>query len=190
MTKNDDKKTKKPEDTEEDSNQVQDEKQNEEVEKEEDQTQKRVQELEEKYKRALADYQNLEKRTHEERINWIHSANKTLLLRLLPILDTLQMAQQHSTDKSLQVSIAQFLDVLKGEGIEQMQAIGKEFDPTTMECVVTEEVDPSTGFHSDDESSSERAGQGEGKVVAELRIGYFLNGVVLRPAQVKVGRKE
>lgn len=126
-------------------------------------------ELENKYKRALADYQNLEKRTREERINWIKTANKELLLRLLPVLDTLLFTKQHSQDKNLEISAAQFLDVLKNEGIERIEAEGKEFDPKTMECIQTEEGE-------------------EGKVVAELRPGYLLNGVVLRAAQVKVGR--
>src|SRR5487761_1077324 len=64
--------------------------------------------LENKYRRALADYQNLEKRVREERINWAQAANKDLLLRILPILDTLMMASAHSQDEGLKISIKQF----------------------------------------------------------------------------------
>src|SRR5947208_2312416 len=86
------------------------------------------QEWEDKYKRALADYQNLEKRVAEERKNWIALANKELLLRLLPILDTLMLASAHSQDQGLQVSIRQFLDVLRNEGVTKIETVGKEFD--------------------------------------------------------------
>lgn len=133
-------------------------------------------ELEAQVKRTLADYQNLEKRSQEEKYYWIKTANKELLLRLLPVLDTLTLAHKHAKDESLSVSIQQFLDVLKGEGVTRVETKGKEFDPKTMECVVTEDVDPTTA-----------SGQ-EGKVLEELRTGYMLRDMVLRPAQVKVGK--
>ncbi len=129
----------------------------------------KVADLENNYKRALADYQNLEKRVREEKSNWIKVANKELLLRILPILDTLLFASVHSKDQSLTVSIQQFLDVLKSEGVERVKTVGEEFDPRTMECVVTEEGE-------------------DGKVLEELRSGYMLGEHVLRPAQVKVGK--
>jgi len=136
-----------------------------------DDCEKRLKEWEEKYKRALADYQNLEKRVREEKIHWIKIANKELLLRLLPVLDTLLLAKQHSQDQSLQVSVRQFLDTVKSEGVELIKTEGKEFDPKLMEGIQIVE------------------GQ-EGKVVAELRPGYLLNGIVLRPAQVTVGSEK
>ena len=145
--------------------QVQEKIENEEIKKQKE----NVEELEDKYKRALADYQNLEKRVREERIDWIKTANKELLLRLLPVLDTLLLAQKHSQDKNLEISAAQFLGVLKSEGVEKIVTEGQEFNPITMECIATQEG-------------------GEGKVVAELRPGYLLNDVVLRVAQVKVGK--
>lgn len=145
--------------------------------KEEKKEDKRVRELEQKveeseskYKRVLADYQNLEKRVSVERKEWILKANKDLLLRLLPVLDTLMLAAKHSKDQSLTVSLQQFLDVLKQEGIEKIETIGKNFDPNLMECIQTVEGE-------------------EGKVLEETRAGYRLYDQVLRPAQVKVGRQ-
>ncbi len=153
------------------------EKENDKIKKEEQpqdeekvRLEEKIKEDEEKYKRALADYQNLEKRVREERINWIKTANKELLLRLLPVLDTLLLAQKHSQDKNLEISAQQFLDVLKSEGIERVQTERKEFDPKLMECIITEEGE-------------------EGKVLEETRAGYLLNDQVLRPAQVKVGKE-
>lgn len=130
---------------------------------------KRNEDLENQIKRVLADYQNLEKRSREERGHWIQTANKDLLLRFLPILDTLILASKHSEDKSLQVSIGQFLQALKDEGVEKIEAEGKEFNPHLMECIQTIDGE-------------------DGKVIDEVRAGYKLNDTVLRPAQVRVGK--
>lgn len=132
---------------------------------------KELNEFEEKYKRALADYQNLEKRVREERISWIQSASRELLLKILPVLDTLVLASQHSDDESLKISVKQFLDVLKNEGVEKIPTVGKDFNPHTMEAVTT------------------AAGE-NGKVLQETRAGYTLHDRVLRPAQVIVGKEE
>src|SRR5579871_3686591 len=64
----------------------------------------KITDLENQYRRALADYQNLEKRTREERGEWIRSGNKELLLRLLPVLDILMLAAKHINDKGLDLS--------------------------------------------------------------------------------------
>ena len=122
------------------------------------------------WKRAVADYQNLEKRINDERINWIRSANKELILRLLPILDSLILAQKHAQDEGADLSIKQFISVLEQEGVKKIETQGKDFDPKTMECV---EI---------------TAGE-EGKVIEELQAGYMLHDGVLRPGKVKVGRK-
>jgi molecular chaperone GrpE len=128
----------------------------------------KIDELENQNKRILADYQNLEKRVAEERKEWILKGNKDLLLRLLPVLDTLMLATLHSKDQSLTVSLQQFLDVLKQQGVEKIKTIGTNFDPNSMECIETVEGE-------------------EGKVTEELRAGFTLYDKILRPAQVKVG---
>lgn len=140
----------------------------EEVSNEFEELQQQLEEFDGKYKRALADYQNLQKRVTEEKVEWIRASNRDLLLRLLPVLDTLMMAEKHLQDQGLQVSINQFLDILKGEGVIRVKTVGEDFNPHTMECVITE------------------VGE-ENKVLEELRAGYMLYDKVLRPAQVKVG---
>ena len=129
----------------------------------------KAEESENKYKRALADYQNLEKRIREEKGSWIISANKQLLLKLLPILDTLMLASKHSQDQSLKISVSQFLEVLKSEGVARIDTKDKEFDPHKMEVIQT-----SKGA--------------ENKVIEELRSGFMIGDQVLRPAQVTVGQ--
>ncbi|MGH7204336.1 MAG: nucleotide exchange factor GrpE [Candidatus Levyibacteriota bacterium] len=125
---------------------------------------------ENKYRRALADYQNLQKRTQEDRQQWILGANRELLLRIMTVLDTLMLAQQHVQNKNLEVSIQQFLDVLKSEGVTKIETKDKKFDPHLMEAIAT--------------------GEGkEGEVIEELRAGFLLHDKLLRAAHVKVGKK-
>lgn len=130
-----------------------------------------VNEWEDKARRALADYQNLEKRVRDDRINLIRSANKDLLLRFLPVLDTLILANQHVANEGLQLSINQFTDTLKSEGVVKIDTKDKKFDPLLMEVVST--------------------GEGkEGVVIQEVRTGYLLHDILLRPAQVIVGKEK
>jgi molecular chaperone GrpE len=133
-----------------------------------DKAQDESREWESKYKRALADYQNLEKRVAEQRREWMIASSRELLNRLLPVLDTLVLASQHVEDQGLKISIQQFEDVLKAEGVVRIETKGKKFDPIQMEAVGT------------------RAGD-EGKVLEETRAGYMLHEKLLRPAQVIVG---
>lgn len=130
-----------------------------------------TEQLDNQLKRSLADYQNLQRRVQEEKAMWIKSASKELLLKLLPVLDTLMLAQKHLSDKGLELSINQFLQVLHTEGVEKIETQDEEFDPQKMEAIGTQEVDKK-----------------QGKVVEEVRTGFTLYGQVLRPAQVIVGQ--
>ncbi len=151
-------------------------KETKEIGSEREEWKEKAKEWEEKYKRALADYHNLVKRMQDEKADLGHFANKELLLRLLPVLDTLILARQHSQDQTLAVTTQQFLDVLRDEGVEKIKTKNQDFDPHLMEAIDT--LDASTG-----------SGQ-EGKVVEEVRAGYTLHDRLLRPAQVRVGKKK
>jgi molecular chaperone GrpE len=131
---------------------------------------KKLEDAEASYKRALADYQNLQKRVAEERRNLIMSANQDLLLKILSIFDTLVLANLHDQSEGLKVSITQFLDILKSEGVTKIETEGREFDPHLMEAVAIEKGE-------------------DNKVLEELRAGFMLNDKVLRVAQVKVGKE-
>ena len=128
----------------------------------------KIEELENQVKRTLADYRNLENRTQNERGEWILKANRQLLLNILPVLDTLMLVAKHSKDQSLALSVQQFLDILKKEGVVKIETLGLNFDPNLMEGIANAEGE-------------------DGKVIEELRTGYMLYDKVLRPAQVKVG---
>ena len=131
---------------------------------------KNLEELENQLKRSLADYQNLEKRVEENRVEWIKMANKQLLLRLLPGIDALILAEKHTKDEGITLSIKKILDILEDEGVKKIETKGLDFDPKLMECVCAVEGE-------------------EGKVIEELKPGYLLHENLLRAAQVTVGKK-
>lgn len=135
----------------------------------EENEQEEVKHIENQLKRALADYQNLEKRIQTEKQDWIRLANKDLLLRLLPGLDSLLLAEKHTSDEGVKISIKHFLDIFNEIGVKKIETVGKDFDPNLMEAVAT-----TTGE--------------EGKVVEEVKSGFALFDSVLRPAQVVVGQ--
>lgn len=126
--------------------------------------------FEDNYKRALADYQNLQRRTQEEKREWARLSNKDLILKLLPILDTLMLAEKHTKDQNFVLTVQQFLSALEQEGVKRIKTIDEEFNPHTMEAVSTTE-------------SKDK----KGKVVEEMRAGYMFYDTILRAAQVIVG---
>ena len=129
---------------------------------------KRINELDNNWKRALADYQNLQKRTSEERLTFVEFSNSTLIRKLLPILDNLEMLEKHLDDEGLKMIVKEFKSVIKEEGVEEIDSDGVLFDAAQMEAV--EIVDGPAN-----------------KVTEVLQKGYILKQKLLRPARVKVG---
>lgn len=132
---------------------------------------KRIQELEDQLKRAVADYRNQETRFEDEKKEIVTFANTELLLKLLPAFDTLFLAERHVQDEGLKLTIKHLKDVLQDAGVDIIKTNESTFDPLVMECIDTAEG-------------------GEGKVIEEIRPGFTLFGKVIRPAQVKVGKNK
>ncbi len=130
--------------------------------------QNQIQDLENRFKRALADYQNLEKRHASQKGDLIKFANQGLLDKLLPLLDDLERAQAHLHDSGLELIIDQFHQLLISEGVTPIISDRQIFDPQTMDCA---EVVPGP----------------KNKVVTTLAKGYYYHDRVLRPARVEVG---
>jgi len=131
----------------------------------------RVFELENNWKRALADYKNLQKRFGEEKISVVQFANLVLISRLVSVLDNLEMVCGHLDDVGLKLTYKEFSQILLDEGLTEIDAKGKQFDSKTMEAI--EMIDGE-----------------KDKVVEVTQKGYMLKGKILRPARVKVGKKE
>ena len=121
------------------------------------------------WKRALADYQNLEQRTKTERQQQIRWAASELVEDMLPTLDHMILALEHFTDPSLKMIVDQFTKTLESHGVTRVETLGKSFDPHTMEAVGTE------------------VGK-QDVVIREQQAGYYLHDKLLRPARVIVGQ--
>jgi len=129
----------------------------------------------ERYLRALADYQNLEKRVQATREDDLKYAGQTLILKMLPVLDILEKAQQTIKDKGLEIALNQFRLVLENESVKKIDVLGKKFDPELMECIEITDV------NSKEQNNC---------VLEELRSGYKMLEKVIRVAHVKVGKKK
>jgi molecular chaperone GrpE len=141
----------------------------EEMQKQIEQLNEKLAEMENNWKRALADYKNFEKRMIEEKAHVIARANEGFALRMLMVLDNLEMLEKHSEDVGLKLTIKEFKQVLKDFGIEELNCQEKEFDSSKMDAIEMVE--------------------GEKNMVIEVtRKGYTMNNNLLRPSQVKVGK--
>lgn len=133
--------------------------------------------------RTTADFDNFKKRAVRERQEAARFANESLIQKLIPVLDSFEMAlgatqaNAGASVQSLQAGIAmiqsQFKNVLAEAGVEEVDAAGKPFDPAMHEAVSQQE-------------STEVA---EGQVLQQLRRGYKLRERLLRPATVIVAKK-
>ena len=129
-------------------------------------------EFDDQLKRALADYQNLEKRVEEERKLLSKLSASLLIEKLLPVLDNLEKAQVHLKDEGLEIVIKQFNDILTGEGVEEVAAEGAQFNPNFHEAVESQQ------------------GEHDNVVIKVLTKGYKIEDTILRPAKVIVSKKK
>jgi molecular chaperone GrpE len=132
--------------------------------------------------RTTADFDNYKKRAIREKQDAIRFANENLLEKLVPVLDSFDMAlnaaqSQGEVGESLKTGISmvyqQMKSALTEAGLEEVDATGKAFDPNLHEAV----------------SQQESAQLPEGQVVQQLRRGYKLRERLLRPATVIVSKR-
>ena len=128
--------------------------------------------------RIRADFDNFRRRTNEENAKRVKFASQSVVEKLIPLLDNFERALQveaTSEDaKQIQAGVdmihRQLVDVLNGEQVEAIDAVGQPFDPNYHQAVMQE---PSDEFES-------------GTVTMELQKGYTMHGRVIRPSMVKV----
>lgn len=119
--------------------------------------------------RALADYQNLQTRSEKEKFDFVKFANEKLLLKIIELKDTIDRAEIFITDPGLKIVSDQISSLLKDNGVTEIEIVGKEFDPVTMECVDKNQCDNNL-------------------VASVSQKGYQLFDKVIRHAQVTVGQ--
>ncbi len=138
----------------------------------------REDELQGKYTRLAADYDNFRKRTQRQHQDIVTRANENIICALLPVLDNFGLAlatiDDPSIHRGMEMIYSQLLGVLEKEGLAAIPAEGCSFDPAVHEAV----------------ARVERQECEENIIIEEIRKGYSLGGKVLRPAMVQVNIKE
>lgn len=131
--------------------------------------------------RSQAELVNFRRRTDEERISQQQYSNSRLLIKLLPVVDELELAVNHADDSAAQHPWAEGVKLiqrkiaalLESEGVSKIDAVGTQFNPLVHEAVDTQET---TKYPA-------------GYIVEVVRNGYQLHERVIQPAQVVVARE-
>ncbi len=133
----------------------------------------------ERYLRLMAEFQNFKKRAAKEKSDIHAYANEKIIGELLPVLDNFERAlSSNAADdpeayaKGMAMICEQMKTALEKAGLKEIEALGKEFNPTMHNAVISEE--------SEEHES--------GFVSKELQKGYTLNGKVVRPTMVAVAK--
>ncbi len=154
----------------------------EETQEQKDDFEIKYEDLNNKYLRLAADFDNFRKRTIQEKEDLSKYAASEVLKKLTTVLDTFDRASEHLKDiedcktvkDSYDVAYKQLLDVLKKCGLEEIEAMGKVFNPNEHEAITqvpTNEMEPDT-------------------IAFVAQKGYKMADRVLRPALVGVAAKK
>ena len=139
------------------------------------QKQAELEDITDRYKRILAEFENHKKRSQKERENLYNMILSDVIEAMLPILDNLENAVKVETKdeeykKGIELVLKQFQDTLKSKGVEEIKALGETFDPELHEAV----------------SSVQDDTKGEKEIVQEYRKGYKIGTKVIRHSMVVV----
>lgn len=144
------------------------------VEKETESLRSQVDELNDKYLRAIAELENYKKRAIKERSELIKYSGESLARDLLDIVDDFERALNQNDSGALEDGLklihAAFVKTLQKHQIKAQSGMGEKFDPNTQDAIGT----------------SEKEGVEADTVIEEFKKAYFLKDKLLRPGQVVV----
>ncbi|MCK4990573.1 MAG: nucleotide exchange factor GrpE [Bacteroidales bacterium] len=148
--------------------------------KKEPTAEEKLAELQDRYLRLSAEYDNFRKRSLKEKIDLQKSANQNLLETILPVADDFDRAMQSvdeakdikAVKEGMKLISGKFKGFLSQQGVKEIEAVKKEFD-TDLHEAITKIPAPSKKL--------------KGKVVDVVQKGYFLNDKVLRFSKVVIG---
>ena len=145
-----------------------------------DEKEKEAKENYDRLLRAVADLENYKKRAAREKEEWVKFANEDLIKAILPAIDNLERAVNHSEKvvdvqglvEGVKLTIQQLLQALGKFGLSSVESVGKPFDPAVHEAMLVVQTDECEPNH----------------VVQEFQKGYLLNDRLIRPATVSVSK--
>ena len=143
--------------------------------KKDNKLEQQIEELTDRLKRSMAEFDNYRKRTEKEKSSMYVIGAREIIEKILPVVDNFErgLAQAPEGDafaEGMQMIYKQLMTTLEGLGVEPIEAVGKEFNPDFHNAVM----------HVDDEEA------GDNMVVEELQKGYTYKGFVVRHSMVKV----
>ncbi len=136
---------------------------------------KDIEEKDDRLKRLMAEFENFKKRSSKERENLYNSLMGDIISSLLPIIDNLEKAVEVKTEdenykQGIELVLKQFKDVLKQNGVMEIESIGKTFNPEFHEAI-TSVIDENLGIQ---------------EIKEEYRKGYMIGDKVIRHSLVVV----
>lgn len=145
-----------------------------------DETNEKIAELNDKYLRQVAEFDNYRKRTMKEKAELIKNGGERVMESILPVLDDFERALQNmSKDENakeiltgIELIYNKFTSILKQNGLQKIETEGKDFD---------------TDYHEAIAMVPAPAEELKGKVLDCVQTGYMLNDKVIRHAKVAVG---
>ncbi len=143
--------------------------------KKDNKLEQQVEDLTDRLKRSMAEFDNFRKRTEKEKSSMYIIGAKEIIEKILPVVDNFErgLAQAPENDpfaEGMEKIYKQLTSTLEGLGVEPIEAVGKEFNPDVHNAVM----------HVEDESVEDNM------VVEELQKGYTYKGFVVRHSMVKV----
>ena len=153
-------------------------KKNRKEDKKEEAYKEKIDELEDRVKRQMAEFENFRKRTEKEKAAMYEIGAKDIIEKILPVLDNFERGlaavpedeKGSSFAEGIEKIYKQFVKTLEDAGVETIEAVGQQFDPNLHNAVM----------HVEDEEA------GENIVVEEFLKGYMYKGSVVRHSMVKV----
>lgn len=152
----------------------------EEAEQQEPAVSSAADELNSKYLRLYADFDNYRKRVNKDKEDLVRYSNESLLYELLPAIDNLELALKHASGEvnsglvqGVEVTLKELQRTLEKFGLVRIEVTGKPFDPAVHHAM----------------SQVERADMDEKMIAEEFRAGYKYREKVLRPSLVAVSVK-
>lgn len=147
---------------------------------EKDQLVAELKDMNDKYVRLYAEFENYKKRVNKDKEELVRYSNESLIYELLPVIDNLEMALKHSSNnisagliEGIEITLKELQRTLEKFGLAPIEADGKSFDPSVHHAMIQVERDDID----------------EKTVVEEFRKGYMLWDKVLRPSLVAVSKK-
>lgn len=137
-----------------------------------------IEDLQDRLKRQMAEFDNFRKRTEKEKSTMYESGARSMIEKILPVLDNFERGlasvpedmKGNSYAEGIEMIYKQLMKTLEDAGVEAIEAVGQQFDPNLHNAVM----------HMDDDS------YGENEIIQELQKGYKYRGTVVRFSMVQV----